>query len=170
MAWWVNSAREHREEADLQNYIIRTSGSARRVRPKVRPRSGRDCDEMPPQPYRGSGFIVWDNSICVARMLRSLLFAVIASLYCTAFAQDALVTEKVYLDLEIDGEVAGRVVIGVFGATSPKTVRNFVALATHEVPIFIVSGISIYKHGLSVSWISRSCVRCFASQLVWWDK
>lgn len=68
-------------------------------------------------------------------MCRWMWCLLIASLYPTAFAQDALVTEKVYLDLEIDGKVAGRVVIGVFGATSPKTVRNFVALATHEVPV-----------------------------------
>ena len=53
----------------------------------------------------------------------------------TAGAQttEAVVTEMVYLDLEIEGAPAGRVVIGVFGATSPKTVRNFVALAAHEV-------------------------------------
>ena len=50
-----------------------------------------------------------------------------------AQTEEAVVTEKVYLDLEIEGAPAGRVVIGVFGATSPKTVRNFVALATHEV-------------------------------------
>ena len=48
---------------------------------------------------------------------------------------EAVVTEKVYLDLEVEGAPAGRVVIGVFGATSPKTARNFVALATHEVVI-----------------------------------
>ena len=47
--------------------------------------------------------------------------------------EDAVVTEKVYLDLEVEGARAGRVVIGLFGATSPKTVRNFVALVTHEV-------------------------------------
>ena len=52
---------------------------------------------------------------------------------CGAVTENAVVTERVYLDLEIEGENAGRVVIGVFGATSPKTVRNFVALATHEV-------------------------------------
>ena len=47
--------------------------------------------------------------------------------------EDALVTEKVYLDIEVEGAPPSRVVIGLFGATSPKTVRNFVALANHEV-------------------------------------
>lgn len=45
----------------------------------------------------------------------------------------ALVTEKVYFDVEIEGELAGRVEIGLFGSTSPKTVTNFVGLANHEV-------------------------------------
>ncbi len=45
----------------------------------------------------------------------------------------ALVTEKVYLDLSMGGEFAGRIEIGLFGTTSPKTVKNFVGLANHEV-------------------------------------
>ena len=58
----------------------------------------------------------------------------LASLGITcAQSTEALVTEKIYLDLEMEGAAAGRVVIGLFGATAPKTVRNFVALATHEV-------------------------------------
>ncbi|XP_065911765.1 peptidyl-prolyl cis-trans isomerase B-like [Dysidea avara] len=44
----------------------------------------------------------------------------------------ATVTEKVYLDINFGSEYQGRIVIGLFGATAPKTVRNFVALATHE--------------------------------------
>ncbi len=47
--------------------------------------------------------------------------------------EDALVTEKVYLDVEVEGAPPARIIIGLFGATSPKTVRNFVALASHEV-------------------------------------
>lgn len=49
----------------------------------------------------------------------------------------ALVTEKVFLDIEVEGHTE-RVVIGLFGTTSPKTVRNFVGLANHEVrPSFL---------------------------------
>lgn len=47
----------------------------------------------------------------------------------------ATVTEKVYLDINFGNEYQGRIVIGVFGATAPKTVKNFVTLATHEVGV-----------------------------------
>ena len=39
---------------------------------------------------------------------------------------------QVYFDIEIGGEAAGRIEIGLFGKTVPKTVGNFVALATGE--------------------------------------
>ncbi|XP_022783839.1 peptidyl-prolyl cis-trans isomerase B-like isoform X2 [Stylophora pistillata] len=45
---------------------------------------------------------------------------------------DALVTSKAYLDISIGDKNAGRIVIGLFGKTTPKTVKNFEALASHE--------------------------------------
>ena len=39
------------------------------------------------------------------------------------------VTQKVYFDIEIDGEAAGRITFGMFGNTVPKTVKNFATLA-----------------------------------------
>jgi len=48
---------------------------------------------------------------------------------------DTLVTSKAYLDVSIGKEPKGRIVIGLFGKTAPKTVKNFEALTSHEVRI-----------------------------------
>lgn len=37
---------------------------------------------------------------------------------------------QVYFDITVGGEPAGRVVLGLYGNAVPKTVANFVALAT----------------------------------------
>ena len=46
---------------------------------------------------------------------------------------DAIVTRKVQLDIQIGNEKAGTIELGLFGNIAPKTVTNFVALAGHEV-------------------------------------
>ncbi|CAL2027493.1 unnamed protein product [Caenorhabditis brenneri] len=64
--------------------------------------------------------------------MKSLLF-VAAVLAVGAFAQDDAkgpkVTDKVYFDMEIGGKPIGRIVIGLFGKTVPKTATNFIELA-----------------------------------------
>lgn len=42
------------------------------------------------------------------------------------------ITKKVFLDIEIEGGESGRITIGLFGITAPRTTDNFRALCTGE--------------------------------------
>lgn len=46
--------------------------------------------------------------------------------------EKAEITKFVYFDVTVGDNDVGRIVIGLFGGVVPKTVENFVQLATHE--------------------------------------
>jgi len=66
-------------------------------------------------------------------LVTSALIASISSAPAFALANDVEeITNKVYFDVSINGQNAGRLVVGLFGKTVPKTVENFRALSTGE--------------------------------------
>lgn len=72
-------------------------------------------------------------------MLRTLTLMAFAAAFLTMTndasaekAAEAPVTHKVYFDIDINGESAGRIVFGLFGDAVPKTAENFRALCTGE--------------------------------------
>ena len=64
--------------------------------------------------------------------LLSLLIVTIMVLAAAVDPDSAKVTHKVFFDIEIDGQAAGRILFGLFGDVVPKTVENFRALCTGE--------------------------------------
>ncbi|XP_024221247.1 peptidyl-prolyl cis-trans isomerase 5 [Bombus impatiens] len=62
-----------------------------------------------------------------------LLVGVVLATFCSNSNADdkkgPKVTDKVWFDINIDGKYEGRIEIGLFGKTVPKTVQNFIALA-----------------------------------------
>ncbi|KAG0225421.1 cytochrome P450 monooxygenase 9 [Actinomortierella wolfii] len=68
----------------------------------------------------------------MALIKRILTFtvALFAFAAVAAAARGPVITNKVYFDIEQGGEPLGRIEIGLFGKTTPKTVKNFLELST----------------------------------------
>ncbi|KAJ3511269.1 hypothetical protein NMY22_g15700 [Coprinellus aureogranulatus] len=67
------------------------------------------------------------------RISVAFIVVTLTALFCAQSAEAVKgpkITSKVYFDVEHGGEPLGRIVVGLFGGTVPKTAENFRALAT----------------------------------------
>eukprot|EP00617_Octactis_speculum_P023122 CAMPEP_0185744456 /NCGR_PEP_ID=MMETSP1174-20130828/2583_1 /TAXON_ID=35687 /ORGANISM="Dictyocha speculum, Strain CCMP1381" /LENGTH=195 /DNA_ID=CAMNT_0028417875 /DNA_START=21 /DNA_END=608 /DNA_ORIENTATION=+ len=65
-------------------------------------------------------------------ILRCALLALLLTPAAAAKKKGPKITSHVYFDISIGGEPAGRIIMGLYGKTVPKTAENFRALATGE--------------------------------------
>ena len=73
------------------------------------------------------------KTTAATRQQRSSDLHMVGGLFQGMFGKkDAEITESVFMDISINGSPAGRIEIGLYGSTVPKTVENFKQLCTGE--------------------------------------
>lgn len=72
-------------------------------------------------------------------ILRALSLCVLLNVLLVKADTDSTVTRKVFFDVSVGGQPFGKIVLGLFGNTAPKTVTNFVSLAGNEVCKFVIN-------------------------------
>lgn len=72
-------------------------------------------------------------------ILRPLLLWMLLDFLFVNADTDSTVTRKVFFDVSMGGQPIGKIMLGLFGNTAPKTVTNFVSLAGNEVSLLELS-------------------------------
>jgi peptidylprolyl isomerase len=65
------------------------------------------------------------------------------------------VTDKVFLDISVNDEPQGRIVIGLFGADVPRTTENFKRLCACDAGQGKLSGVDLCYKGTTIHRISK---------------
>ena len=65
------------------------------------------------------------------------------------------VTDKVYLEVSVDDEPAGRIVFGLFGKVAPRTAENFKRLCACDAGKGKLSGVDLCYKGSLLHRISK---------------
>ena len=73
-----------------------------------------------------------DDLVAKMRVVIFVAFLTAYMLHVYAQSKGPLITNTVFFDVEVGGESVGRIEMGLYGKTVPKTAENFRALATGE--------------------------------------
>ena len=125
--------------ASCTNGLLAPQGSFAR-RAWILRASSKDTTDLPTIAAREKRSVL-SSVIPVAGFVAATVGGRVASAIAEEAADPAEeITNKVFFDVAANGQPLGKIVIGLFGKTVPKTVENFRALSTGEKGISKISG------------------------------